>query len=450
MVDSTERSEARSQFRRLLGAATLAIDPGYFMLTHAGAMGEPAVSRYRERAYCYELYHQLRVRWPRDFRYSLGGEPDKRSHPHFVGSELSNVNPDMIVHQPGSMSGNLCALEIKPANAALARMRNDIQTLNAFVNGADYTFAILLIYGNPDMLSQTDLEGLSALCGDNTEVWWHPGAGRSAKPVAGTMETAAAARVAPQRAQGSAVAMRRHVPYWSPDPYAPLDDPRWEEQVLPQVRARVRALLARHAAGEIDWADFTEDRKSADGGWGLRMCLWSQHHKNDQRHKNLGRPFWSVEAFRNWVTNIESLPPAEVRDRRGAYTQRTIEKFNGTKLGAFLRHEHVVPKKVMIDWLVREPGRVDEILAKNVCCVITRAEDSRLARDTHPDPANPWRRYEGTGIRLLFNPDWPDEVVTELTQHGLLTDESYEPFGEGSQRYRIATDRPMPGGNSPG
>ena len=36
---------------------------------------------YRERVYCYELYHQLRLALRRGFKYVLSGEVDKRMHP---------------------------------------------------------------------------------------------------------------------------------------------------------------------------------------------------------------------------------------------------------------------------------------------------------------------------------------------------------------------------------
>jgi hypothetical protein len=39
----------------ILAAATAAIEPGYFRLNIDG--GSPV---YRERVYCYELYHQMR------------------------------------------------------------------------------------------------------------------------------------------------------------------------------------------------------------------------------------------------------------------------------------------------------------------------------------------------------------------------------------------------------
>jgi hypothetical protein len=232
--------------------------------------------------------------------------------------------------------------------------------------------------------------------------------------------------------------MRRHTPFWNPDPYQPLDEPRWEDQIAPSVRSRVKELLALYGAGKLEWSDFISDRKSSDGGWGMKMCLWQQHHKNDH-HKCLGRPFWSVAAFREWAANVAALTPSVAVDSLGRYSLRTVKREEPSGvLRTFLRHEHVVPKGALINWLVREPGNADAILEKNVCCVITLDEDRQLERDRHPDPGNPWRRYERTGISVLFNPDWPDDVVAELKRHELLTEESYLPFGESTPKYRAS------------
>ena len=61
----------------LIGSASAHIGADYFQLPVADA---DAV--YRERVYCYELYHQLRCLW-KDFPFSLGGEIDKQGNPHF-------------------------------------------------------------------------------------------------------------------------------------------------------------------------------------------------------------------------------------------------------------------------------------------------------------------------------------------------------------------------------
>src|SRR2546422_1048686 len=93
----------------LLTEATAAVPFDYFQLPIAG-LEDP---RYRERVYCYELYHQMRMRWPSDFRFSLSGEVDKNGHPLVRGNSLDYAKPDFIVHVPGVMDHNLLVVEVK-------------------------------------------------------------------------------------------------------------------------------------------------------------------------------------------------------------------------------------------------------------------------------------------------------------------------------------------------
>ncbi len=102
---------------------------------------------YRERVYCYELYHQLRVATGDDYDYSLGGEVDKARHPILSELSLDNTKPDMLVHRPGDMSGNLVVIEVKAVNAKGKQIRKDLRNLTSFVTKGQYFQAIYLIYG---------------------------------------------------------------------------------------------------------------------------------------------------------------------------------------------------------------------------------------------------------------------------------------------------------------
>ena len=231
---------------------------------------------------------------------------------------------------------------------------------------------------------------------------------------------------------------RHHTVHWEPDPYAPLEDPPWEYQKRDEIERWVCDLMTAYHAGRIGWADFMADRG------GLKECLWRQHHQHDPRHKTLGRPFWSVRAYLEWAQEVAALPADACFRTDGTFSSRTVHaKAPDGKLRAFLRHEHVVPKKALIDWLLEEPESVSEILGKNVCCVVARDEDTALNRThraTHPDPRRPWKRYEGTGIRLLYNPDWPKDILEEVRAHGLIDEASYNPWG--------AAERPAQPGQS--
>lgn len=77
-ADTTSTSDL-SIILDALVQATAKIAPPYFQLPVA-RLEAPL---YRERVYCYELYHQLRLEVPAYLPYSLSGEVDKLGHPLF-------------------------------------------------------------------------------------------------------------------------------------------------------------------------------------------------------------------------------------------------------------------------------------------------------------------------------------------------------------------------------
>lgn len=98
--------------------------------------------RYRERVYCYELYHQLRLAL-KSFPYSLQGEMDKDSHPI-----IRSKKPDFILHRSGTMYDNLVVMEVKSLNnTSNNQLKKDLDTLSYFLKDAQYYRVVHLIYG---------------------------------------------------------------------------------------------------------------------------------------------------------------------------------------------------------------------------------------------------------------------------------------------------------------
>jgi hypothetical protein len=128
-------------FRRLLGKALNEILWLYFKTPVAGQEEEI----FRERIFCYELYHQLRCAFDAEsFGYWIGGELDKDRHPIIRG----DLKPDLVVHEPGDMDHNLCVLEVKPITGADAGFKKDVATLTRFVTEFSYHSGILLVFGD--------------------------------------------------------------------------------------------------------------------------------------------------------------------------------------------------------------------------------------------------------------------------------------------------------------
>jgi len=101
---------------------------------------------YRERVYCYELYHQLRLALRRGFKYVLSGEVDKRMHPVLSKEGEDHVIPDFLVHVPATMK-NLLVMEVKSPNAKIEGICKDVKIIRTFIDKMKYTYGIILVYG---------------------------------------------------------------------------------------------------------------------------------------------------------------------------------------------------------------------------------------------------------------------------------------------------------------
>jgi len=179
------REDDCQRFIAMLGAATQAIEDDYFKLPIAGD-----VPIYRERVYCYELYHQLRRRWPdpRDFDYRLGGEVDKAGHKLMRDLGAQGI-PDLLVHGPGYMAKNLVIIEVKASeHVDKDNAEIDLKKLNQFVLSAGYEMGVYLTYGG-DEADLAEVRRLGRAWAEkapetrllnNVRLFWHARSGESA------------------------------------------------------------------------------------------------------------------------------------------------------------------------------------------------------------------------------------------------------------------------------
>jgi len=128
-------------FDKALREAIAAITDEYIRIPIAG--GSALI---RERAFAYELYHQLRARCE-GMNYSLTGELTKAGHPHLRARGLSGFAPDLLLHVPGDMAGNFVAIEIKGGPPRSAALRKDLTSLSILRDKFGYERLIYLIYG---------------------------------------------------------------------------------------------------------------------------------------------------------------------------------------------------------------------------------------------------------------------------------------------------------------
>ena len=103
----------------------------------------------RERVFCYELYHQMRLiqsqRGLTDIQ--IHGEIDKSGH--FEFDKDAQKNPDFVFHIPGMMQGNAIVVEVKGKIEGNYQegVYKDIVTLSKFTDNKHYYHSgVLIIY----------------------------------------------------------------------------------------------------------------------------------------------------------------------------------------------------------------------------------------------------------------------------------------------------------------
>jgi hypothetical protein len=131
-------------FLTKLTEATGRVEAPYFQVQTASENGSSVV--YRERVYCYELYHQLREVMREPGPYTLMGELDKHGHEIIHGAKV----PEFLFHVPGIMSDNMVVMEVKRIdNNEEDEISKDCDKLRRFVEEeAKYKGAIYLVYGS--------------------------------------------------------------------------------------------------------------------------------------------------------------------------------------------------------------------------------------------------------------------------------------------------------------
>lgn len=129
------------------------IESQYFNIP--GYNGEYPV--FRERVYCYELYHQLRCNIPNEFPFTIHGELDKAGNVS-IYELLRGKKPDFVVHKPGT-SNNLIVMEVKSIKSKLDDIIDDCYKLKNFENNANYTQQIMIIFGSYEKEKDEQLLG---------------------------------------------------------------------------------------------------------------------------------------------------------------------------------------------------------------------------------------------------------------------------------------------------
>ena len=173
-----------NDFYKILENATSKIDDCYFK-TFITDKTKIQKHIYRERVYCYELYHQMRKQWPDDNVLKLNGEFDKSGSQLFSGSILKNAKPDFLVHVAGDIKNNYAAMEVKPCTASRKSLEIDLNKLSEIQLMAKFKLVIYLIFGDKAECKAKESHKIikKLKIKANIEIWAHSCPKSAAKPV---------------------------------------------------------------------------------------------------------------------------------------------------------------------------------------------------------------------------------------------------------------------------
>jgi hypothetical protein len=127
---------------KFLKVALCKVEPGFFRLA---TTYEPN-GIVRERVFCYELYHQVRLTMGQDRTLSLNGEIDKRGHSKFAPEDQKN--PDFVFHIPGEFETNTLIVEVKGRLDGPDDIEKDFETILTFVRKYQYKAGVFILYNH--------------------------------------------------------------------------------------------------------------------------------------------------------------------------------------------------------------------------------------------------------------------------------------------------------------
>jgi hypothetical protein len=113
----------------------------------------------RERVFCGELYHQIRLNLE-ELPYSVNNEPDKNRHP-IIEEQCGAINPDLIIHKLGEMTSesNLALIEVKRSKGNLTDgILKDMKTINCMTTiQYGYFGGIIIVFGELSEVKKRNL-----------------------------------------------------------------------------------------------------------------------------------------------------------------------------------------------------------------------------------------------------------------------------------------------------
>lgn len=136
----------------------------------------------------------------------------------------------------------------------------------------------------------------------------------------------------------------------------------------------------------------------------MDLPQWKPHKDSEKRRNSAIAIAEAALAYRNDITvshlrEILSIAVWKYTECDGKYATRFRSEAALFAPSPQVHHEHVVPRKQLVDQMLANPELVRKILGEAIGCVVLRSEHRALAQvEKADDSLSGWDRYRTAGI----------------------------------------------------
>ena len=136
----------------------------------------------------------------------------------------------------------------------------------------------------------------------------------------------------------------------------------------------------------------------------MRLPEWTPRSDSDQRRQSAIAIAESALAARKNIVpahlrEILSIAVWKFTECDGKYSTRFRSERSLFSASSDIHHEHVIPRREIVERMLADPKRVGEILSEAIGCVVLRPEHRALALVEKENPKlSGWDRYRAAQI----------------------------------------------------
>lgn len=138
----------------------------------------------------------------------------------------------------------------------------------------------------------------------------------------------------------------------------------------------------------------------------MDLPQWKPHKDSERRRESAIAIAEAALASRQSVVpshlrEILSIAVWKFTECDGKYLTRFRSESALFAPSPLIHHEHVIPRRLIVDQMLADPRHAREILGKAIGCVVLRTEHKSLGMVEKNNPSiSGWERYRAAGIRV--------------------------------------------------